>query len=607
MNRIPISASTLLDSFYGWVEETPQAPAMIEPDRTWTYHDFAQRVNQIAAALQARGIQAGDRVGICLPRGVDLLASIFAATAVGATYVPLDPTYPANRLAMMVAEAGLAITLTAGVSAAIEPAIDLAADLGAGAGAVNTKVDADAGLYVIFTSGSTGTPKAAGVRRRGFANLLDWYVNGFDFHPAARTLILSSPSFDLTQKNFFAPLLSGGAIVLPGPGAYDPALLRATIERHRVTSINCTPSAFYPLVEASSSAAALQSLRQVFLGGEPIHAQRLRNWTASPHFAGVIVNSYGPTECSDVVAFHTLTAAELAGDATVPLGREVPGNELHVLVDGRPAATGEMGELVIGGVGVGFGYVNDAVLTSRKFQPFPNPDSPLAYWTGDLVSRRPDGLLDFHGRADHQVKVSGHRVELGEIERAIRQHADVRDCVVLAEDSRLTAFFLGEATPDSLAELCRQNLPSFMTPSTWCRLAEFPLSPNGKVDRRELARLLAPAGTTASIAEGDSAASRIQRIWCALLKRDAIGVDDNFFSSGGTSLLAASLQASIEAEFGRTVPVAAVFDHPTIRQFVQYLSVQSTDGTQGATRGGEQARAYQRWRKPAMAGQGMAR
>ncbi|HEV7519446.1 MAG TPA: condensation domain-containing protein, partial [Thermoanaerobaculia bacterium] len=321
----------------------PGAPAVIGGGEVLTYGQLHARAGRLARHLRALGVGTGARVGVCLERSPDLVVGLLAALGSGAAYVTLDPSYPAERLSFLLADSGAAAILTRSELAGRLPAgpapvllLDREADLPEGDGTLPLPQGAaglDDLLYVIYTSGSTGLPKGAGVYQRGFLNLLRWYVEEFGLTAADRFLVVTSAGFDLTQKNFFAPLLVGGRLVLADPGPYDAEEIAATVEQHRITRLNCTPSAFYPLVEPliqEVEPGRLSSLQSVFLGGEPIVTARLDLWRRSALCRAEVVNTYGPTECTDVVAFQRLPPPGGAAAGAVPVGRPLPG--FHLLV-----------------------------------------------------------------------------------------------------------------------------------------------------------------------------------------------------------------------------------------------------------------------------------
>lgn len=538
----------------------------------------------LARHLSASGIGPGDFIGLGLGRSLDLMVALLAVVKSGAAYVPLDPAYPEDRLAHMIAAAGLrtviaddassSIFLRAGARQVISAASPLPVPFAGDPCRMATPEDA---LYAIFTSGSTGKPKAASVFRKGFSNLLDWYASELTLGPDDTTLVIGSPSFDLTQKNFFAPLRTGGRLVLDDCATYDISRISKLIRDHGVTLLNCTPSAFYPLVDAAAADGytALSSLRFAVLGGEPISIPRLRAWLEHPNCRVEVVNTYGPTECTDICAFHRLHRGNLDDFAFVPLGREIPNvtvtirdEDLAVLPDG------ELGELCISGAGLGGGYLNDPERTAKAFA--------LAggiYRTGDLARRLPCGTLEFRGRADHQVKVNGFRIELGEIELALEQHEAVREAVVIAKDGRLIAHVKGSASAATLKEHLAVRLPAYMVPGAFHFAERFPLTPNGKVDRLALAEADPSVHPAPSGLETTTPQARILSLWSEILERPVTDPDANFFDLGGTSIHLAVMHVRLREMTGRDLAITDLFARPSARSLADFLSPQATPST----------------------------
>lgn len=557
---------------------TPLRTAVIAGDDEISYGDLAARVDKLCHKLRSVGIGPSSRIGVCIGPGIDLVTSLLAVQQAGATYVPMDPTYPANALRTIESQAKLDVILThpASQDKVPEGASTLSVCGLPDAAHEESHASADGLIYVIFTSGSTGIPKGAGVYHHGFLNLLQWFTAEFGVSSRDRTLVVSSPSFDLTQKNFYAPLITGGVLVFAEQSNYDPDGIRRLVAKHGITLLNCTPSAFYPLVEHATDDRLRQlgTLRCVFLGGEPIQPSRMGSWPASPWFHAEVANTYGPTECSDIVAFHRLTKFELGGVSPIPIGQAIWNTQLMVLDEsGSRVADGVAGELCVSGAGVGAGYVNDPELTTRRFVT--GCSGERMYRTGDLVRKRSDCNFEFLGRADDQVKIRGFRVELPEIETVARRHPDVRDCAAAACGDHLVLFYLADPghpdqTNTDLRTFLSENLPAHKVPSRIRSLEALPLSPNGKVDRRALESLAAEAPVS-SRRQSQSPEQRIQTAWCRVLHRETVGFDENFFEAGGTSLSAVELQNRLESDYGLSITVTVLFAKPTVRLLAQHV------------------------------------
>ena len=576
--------------FGAQARRTPDRIALVQGSEQLTYGELNGRANRLARCLLRNGVETESRVCICLEPGFEMVIAVLAVLKAGAAYVPLDPTYPDSRLAYMLDDCGARVLLTESrlldgrlphdsvrticLDAQDEGIMHKASD------DPLVEVSGDNLIYAIYTSGSTGRPKGAGVTHRGFVNLVNWFVSEFDLTERDRVLIISSFSFDLTQKNLFAPLTIGAELHFPTSTLYDPAEIVKTISEAEITLINCTPSAFYPLVETSGP--KLSSIKHVFLGGEPINVSRLREWAA--HGDAEIVNTYGPTEAADVCASFRLTAFEHAP----PIGKPNDNVQLLILDEHlNLVPQGVAGELCVAGAGVGRGYLNDPSATAARFVPHPYSSVPGArlYRTGDLVRHLPDGNIDFLGRLDHQVKVAGYRIELGEVEAAMVQQQAVRECVVVVRadphgDARLVAYIVpdeGAVLPDTSTwrRYLANRLPSHMIPSLFVELEKLPLTPGGKVDRRAL-----PAPETMGNGAGlDYVAPRtaveevLAGIWRELLAVERVGVHDNFLDLGGHSMLAMRCVSAIRQVFRIELPLRVLFESANLAELAQALTV----------------------------------
>ncbi|MEC0210153.1 amino acid adenylation domain-containing protein [Paenibacillus ehimensis] len=594
------AAMTVCERFEQQAARTPERMALVFGGRTISYRELNRQANRLAHRLQALGVGPDTPVGVCLDRSPELVAGLLAVLKAGGAYVPLDPALPPERLGYMTERAGVKALVTKLAWAeglAGSPGLtvvcldDGTAGLEAGP-EHNPHSKAEAGhlMYVIYTSGSTGTPKGASVYRSGFENLLQWYTCEFAMTEEDRVLMISSPSFDLTQKNIFAPLVTGGQLVLLPSGPYDAGEVVSLIERHGITLLNGTPSAFYPLLDITASAGygPLATLRHVFLGGEPIAADRLAAWTASEACRAEVVNTYGPTECTDVTVYGRLTNMPSLVGKPVPIGRPVAGTRVYIL--NRELALQPMGlpgELCIAGVQVGGGYVGDPEQTADKFvaNPYGDELAPVLYRTGDLARYLPDGTIEYLGRIDHQVKLRGYRIEPGEIEAALRECEGVKDAFVMTRedrpgDIRLVAYAVPEeaakeraASPALWRSELRRKLPDYMVPAAIVVMAELPLSPNGKVDRKAL-----PAPEVGTVTDAGCAAPRtpaeakLAELWKEVLGLSAaVGVKDNFFDLGGHSLRATTLGAKIHQTLNVSLSLRQMFEHPTLELMAQTI------------------------------------
>lgn len=591
---------------------TPDSVAVKMGSEVWTYRELDQKANQLAHVLRERGVGPNVLVGICLDRSIDLIVAVYATLKAGGAYVPLDPRYPKDRLDYMIQSAGLRVLLTHREWVSVLPeregvhrlVLDESRELLAASPTTAPPPSAKPNhlIYVIFTSGSTGTPKAAAVYHSGFTNLLHWFTTEFSITSADRSLLVSSVSFDLTQKNLYAVLLSGGTLHLLPPGPYDVSSWTRCIQDGSITLLNCTPSAFYPLIEPidDNVARQLSSLRVVFLGGESISIARVRPWMEHPQTRAEIANTYGPTECTDICGAYRLTRSNLDLHPFVPLGRPIFNVQLVVVdPEGQPCEVGVSGELLVGGAGVGAGYLNDPVLSSTKFipNPFPEISSRLLYRTGDQARWLPDGKLEFLGRLDSQVKIRGYRIELQEIEQTLERHSNVKEAVVVvsnpmsegthAEDARLSCYFTaqppGSISVALLKRFADDALPDYMVPARFIEVSQFPLSPNGKVDRKALASRALQESIGKRPEAGGGLEGRIQEMWIQVLRREQIGIDDSFFDLHGNSLQLAQLHVLMEKEFQREFPITDLFAHTTIRAQAKHFGAPTTSSVNSAS------------------------
>lgn len=495
--------------------EAPDKTALVYEDIRWSYGELNQRANQLAHYLRREGIKVGDAVGICIGRTPELILAVLGVLKSGACYVPIDPSYPVDRILMMVEDVPqMRLVLTSRETRArvdSKPILALDEEWDSISVSPSSNPEAGAGeqdlAYIVFTSGSTGRPKATAVMHLGWSNLLYWFVNEFSISSKDRCLLVSSFGFDLTQRAMAMPLVAGGELHLLPEKHFDRGFMVGALQRNEITLINCSPSLFYPVAQgaAEQQTAELSALRCVFLGGEAIAASRIETW-AKHHPNTAIVNVYGVAECSDVSTWYRLHDYQRYVASSVPLGTPIYNTAVHVADETlTEVAPGEVGEICLGGIGVGKGYVNDAALTAERFVEAPSHlgTTGTVYRTGDLGKILPDGTLGYVGRVDHQVKIRGMRIELQEIEAALRRCPGVRDAVVtkriFAEgDERIVAFLVednatgngqGPIPPKRLRQELKRTLPEWMVPNLFLAMREFPLNPNGKVDRSALSKM----------------------------------------------------------------------------------------------------------------------
>ncbi|RZL65347.1 MAG: amino acid adenylation domain-containing protein [Variovorax sp.] len=547
---------------------TPDAVAVRAGDATLSYRDLDQRANALAIALQSRGIGMGDLVGLCCARNEHMLVALLGILKSGAGYVPLDPSFPRERLDFMIADAAVRVAVTDAVTDDSGPlqALDrVRADLQAPSAetprAIGTAGDV---AYLIYTSGSTGRPKGVRVPHRTVVNLLTGLrtVPGIDAQ--RRVLAVTTLSFDIAVSEVILPLTVGARIVVADKlQALQGDRLRELIETEEVDFVDATPSTWRILLDAGWPGR--RDLLAICTG-EPLPADLARQLLP---MVGELWNGYGPTETTVWSSFHRV----LQADGVIPIGRPVINTQFHVLDSQmRPLPVGVTGELYIGGAGVTLGYLNRPELTDERFVPAPGrQDGTRWYRTGDLGRWRADGVLECLGRADHQVKVRGYRIELGEIEAHLVNHPQVeRALVVTREDQpgnvRIVAYVISRGSAAAPADLKRHLgafLPDYMLPQHFVLLDAFPLLPNGKVDRMAL-----PAPRLVTLAERPPPASteferEIAAAMQDVLSLGGMDMNDDFFALGGHSLLAARLTMKLSRQLGVKVPMSTLFEAPT--------------------------------------------
>jgi amino acid adenylation domain-containing protein len=589
---VPYATAPLHELFLRQVERSPDAPALRMGTRRWSYRDLAGHARALALQLRASGVETGDRVGLYMERSFEMVTAILGTVLAGAAYVPIDPEYPPHRIQLMLEDAQPKCVLTHGDLArswpqGVVPVRPVRLDeLGMAAEEPPGAITPDDAAYVIFTSGSTGRPKGVVNSHRGIANRILWMQDAFRLGPSDVVLQKTPYSFDVSVWEFFWPLCAGAQLEIAPPGAHrDPGALAQLIRRAEVTTLHFVPSMLQVFLE-HPDAALCRTLRRIVCSGEALSGELARR--CSRLLEAELDNLYGPTEAAVDVSWWPCRV-DLGRDP-VPIGRPIANTRLYVLdTSGQPVPVGVPGELYIGGVQVALGYVNRQELTRERFvsDPFVDPSAaaPEArlYRTGDRARWNPDGTIGFLGRLDHQVKVRGLRIELGEIEAVLDQHPRVRQSVVVARpvdamDSRLVAYVLpcdgaeGAALlSDALRAHAAERLPSYMVPHHLVVVEQLPLNANGKVDRKAL-----PDAPAASPRGGlTSPRNEVER-WLLgqsqeLLGVELVGVSDNLFEAGGTSLMAAQLIGRIRRQFGAEVPLVRVFEHPTIEALAAHL------------------------------------
>ncbi|MGW0807866.1 amino acid adenylation domain-containing protein [Nonomuraea sp. NPDC002799] len=540
--------ATLPGLFEAQVRSAPDAVAVGE----LTYAQVNARANRLAHKLAAHGARPGAIVALSLPRTPDLVVALLAVLKTGAAYLPLDPSYPAERVGYMLADAGPVCVVDPGWLDDLgdRPAHDLERDLRPGDAA-----------YVIYTSGSTGRPKGVLVTHHNVVRLMSATDHWFGFGPGDVWTLFHSYAFDFSVWELWGALLYGGRlVVVPYEVSRSPRDFLALLARERVTVLNQTPSAFHQLVAADDGREL--ALRYVIFGGEALEPARLAGWRPE---GPTLVNMYGITETTVHVTHQVLTPGAWQGS---PIGRGLPDLRVYVLDDAlRPVPPGVAGEMYVAGDGLARGYLGRPGLTSERFvaNPFGPPGSRM-YRSGDLARWSPDGTLDYLGRADQQVKVRGFRIEPGEIEAALLGHPAVAQAAVVVRedrpgDQRLTGYVVTAGETGDLRAFAGRFLPGYMVPAAIVEVPALPLTVNGKLDR---AALPAPeaAAVGGRLPDGPGEATMCA-LFAEVLGLPRVGVDDGFFELGGHSLLAVRLVARIKEVLGVEVSVGALFEAPT--------------------------------------------
>ena len=565
------------------VDCTPDAVAVRFEGESMSYRELDARANQLARRLRALAVGPDTLVALCLRRSTELVVALLAIHKAGGAYVPLDPAYPRERLAYMLADSGAPVLVCESATSELfeEPSVqrvlvDIERDSLAKESAERLleRESPDQLAYAIYTSGSTGKPKGVLIEHRNVVSFMKGMEERLDLSPGGVWLALTSISFDISVLEIFGSLTHGITVVLLGDQRLGDAAetehsIPRLIERWGVTHLQCTPSQMSLLLAQPEARAAVSRVRQVLVGGEALPSALAAELLSIS--GGDVINMYGPTETTVWSTTHRVT--ETAG--SVPIGRPIANTRLYVLdAQRRRTPIGVPGELYIGGDGVVRGYHRRSELTEERFLPDPFREcGHRMYRTGDLVRVRADGVVEFLGRNDFQVKVRGYRIELGEVEGALVGHPSVSDAVVVAQDDfrgdkRLIAYVVptnGAVSQDALREHLKRELAPFMVPSAFIPLAAFPLTPNGKVDRRALP---APDASReperAHVAPRDAVEAALVRIWQDALGLRAISVHDDFFDLGGHSLLGVRLLLRLHTEFGVRLSLAALFEAPTV-------------------------------------------
>jgi amino acid adenylation domain-containing protein len=565
------------------VHRDPGAVAVVSDGDSITYGELDRRSNRLARHLRGRGVGPGSRVGVSLERCPDTVVALIATLKAGGAYVPLDPADPVERRDFVIRDAAITLVLDSDLLA--EPATWIESD-----DSVEPGVAATDDAYVMYTSGSTGEPKGVVVTHRNVVRLVKGQSYA-EFGPDQVFLQMAPLAFDASTFEIWGALLNGARLVLYPGGAVDLSELRATLERHGVTTLWLTAGLFHQVIDMGVD--SLRGLKQLLAGGDVLLPDRVSH--AMRALPGMrLVNGYGPTEATTFSCCFDATSG-VPFDDSVPIGRPIANTSVFVLDrELEPTPVGVPGELYIGGDGVARGYLNQPELTAERFVSSPFGDGRL-YRTGDMARWRPDGQLEFLGREDLQVKVRGFRVEPGEVESALVAHPEVREAAVVAPadrngDRRMVAYLVADPGLDEVGLRAQlgEKLPAYMVPSAFTLVESLPVTPNGKVDRAALSEEAArgalesegpPEGTKAAAVPAESEVEQVVAgIWAETLGLETAGPEDDFFASGGHSLLAMKLIHDVNEAFGVELTVRSLLVEPTLGALVHEVDRARGDG-----------------------------
>ncbi len=580
----------------------PEACALIHGDARVTYREMDEQAARLASELQALGVGPEVIVGICLERSVATVLSVLAVLKAGGAYLPLDPSYPADRLAYMLENSRAALAIT-------EPEVwqdrvfsgktlhfrDFAARVTASSyTAPKSEIPpAENPLaYVIYTSGSTGNPKGVAVPHVPACHLVRWHAGNMPVAHGARVIQLAPLSFDVSVQEIFATLADGGTLVLIDETLRrDPQGLRRFLAEQRINRLFLTPVLLYRLAELAGP--LLPDLRDVTAAGEQLRITPAVLRFFEEHPEVTLRNQYGPTETTVITHSHTLTGPPQGWPLLPPLGHCIEGVIPYLLdTERQPVVVGQPGELYFGGRSVARGYLHDAVRTEAVFLPDPAVPGARMYRSGDLAQQNPDGTWQFLGRADDQVKVRGFRIELGEIEAVLARHPAVEQAAVAATeptaagDRELIAGYLlrASANPSTATEVrgwLRSQLPDYFVPARVAALDKLPTTPSGKLDRRKLVAEVAEASrreveVPAAKRPRPGLETTVAQAWKQVLGRGGISAEDNFFDAGGNSISAVRVHRLICEALATEFPITTLFQRPTIRTLAAFLNDRNT-------------------------------
>ncbi len=566
-----VPSATVVGMFLDRAHAVPEHVAITSQGVSLTYAALNRASAAVAEGLIATGVRDGDHVGVFLSRSADLVVAMLGVMRAGAAYVPLDPEYPADRIEFIAADAGITHCITEAahldrLSRTVAPSF---VDRSASGNIALDRSSATGAAYAIYTSGSTGQPKGVVIEHRNVTNFLSSMAQDIGIDATARLVAITTPSFDISVLELFLPLTQGATVVVATDAeTTDGVALGHLLDASNATHLQATPAGYRVLLDAGWSG---NSRLTALSGGEALTRDLA---SALLERVGALFNCYGPTETT------VWSTIDRIIDAPITIGRPIGNTRVYVLDSAlRPVPIGVTGELLIGGQGVTRGYWQRDELTAERFLADPFATGGRMYRTGDLARLRADGRLEWIGRTDFQVKVRGHRIELGEIQSRLAECAGVREAVVIVRedrprDQRIVAYVRAAPGPTlsepELRDALKRVLPAYMVPQHIVQLASFPLTPNGKVDRRALPAPQAGAGQLHRAPETDVAKQMASEI-SALVGISDVGLDDDFFAIGGHSLLALRLAGSVRATWGVDMPLRAIFRAPTLQGMSEFV------------------------------------
>jgi amino acid adenylation domain-containing protein len=570
------------------VQQIPDTIALIDEYQQLSYQQLNTIANQLAYYLQKQGIQPEQTIGICLERSCEMVIALLAVLKVGATYIPLDPAYPKERLNYIINDAKLSLIITKKYIDFMQFKVPHILNLDEQWSVITqqkidhifTQITLDNLAYIIYTSGSTGQPKGVQISHRALSNFLLGINPTLNCTPSDILLSVTSLSFDIAALELYLPLMVGARVIIASQQTIkNSQKLQQQINQFNITMMQATPATWQMLILGGWTG---KHNLKILSGGEALDQKLAQQLTQNSQ---QLFNLYGPTETTIWSSIYQVKNQEyLDKNSTVLIGRPLANTEFYILDKNlQPVPIGVPGELYIGGVGVARGYFNRADLTAERFLPNPFKKTPeRLYKTGDLAQYLEDGNVEYLGRLDSQVKLRGFRIELGEIEAVLRQHPKVQQAVVVvnsqAEEKRLIAYIVSadklEINVTVLREFLAEKLPIYMIPSAFVMLDVLPLTPNGKIDRRALPtpEKVRPQLEATYVIPKTEIEKTIAQIWQKALNLENIGIHDNFFDLGGHSLLMVRVHSQLRAAFSSDIPLVEMFRYPTIHALADYFN-----------------------------------